>query len=64
MLMCSFYVSINRHFWKVPSRGNAGRKGPLSIAERWPALPTVIDSAFEDVLTKKIYFFSGNKGSY
>ncbi|XP_017273077.1 matrix metalloproteinase-9 [Kryptolebias marmoratus] len=49
------------HVWKVPSRGDAGHKGALSISERWPALPAVIDSAFEDVLTKKIYFFSGTR---
>lgn len=54
-------MSINRHFWKLPSRSDAGHKGPLLISERWPALPAVIDSAFEDVTTKKIYFFSGNK---
>ncbi|XP_037540132.1 matrix metalloproteinase-9 [Nematolebias whitei] len=49
------------HFWKVPSRSDAGHKGPLSISERWPALPAVIDSAFEDVPSKKIYFFSGTR---
>ncbi|KAF7209720.1 matrix metalloproteinase-9 [Nothobranchius furzeri] len=51
----------NGHYWKVPSRGDARHKGPLSISESWPALPAVIDSAFEDVLTKKIYFFSGTR---
>uniref|UniRef100_A0A8C6PX32 Matrix metalloproteinase-9 n=1 Tax=Nothobranchius furzeri TaxID=105023 RepID=A0A8C6PX32_NOTFU len=55
------YMLINRHYWKVPSRGDARHKGPLSISESWPALPAVIDSAFEDVLTKKIYFFSGTR---
>lgn len=38
--------------------------GPLSISERWPALPAVIDTAFEDLLTKKLYFFSGKEASY
>ncbi|XP_041861112.1 matrix metalloproteinase-9 [Melanotaenia boesemani] len=49
------------HYWKVPSTGGAGPKGPFSVSERWPALPAVIDSAFEDVLTKKLYFFSGTR---
>uniref|UniRef100_A0A087X893 Matrix metalloproteinase-9 n=1 Tax=Poecilia formosa TaxID=48698 RepID=A0A087X893_POEFO len=48
-------------FWKVPSKGDEGRKGPFSISQSWPALPAVIDSAFEDVQTKNIYFFSGSR---
>ncbi|XP_015234542.1 PREDICTED: matrix metalloproteinase-9 [Cyprinodon variegatus] len=48
-------------FWKVPNRGDGGQQGPFSISESWPALPTVIDSAFEDVPTKKLYFFSGSR---
>ncbi|KAK5617233.1 hypothetical protein CRENBAI_009965 [Crenichthys baileyi] len=48
-------------FWKVPNRTNGGRQGPFSISETWSALPAVIDSAFEDLLTKKLYFFSGNR---
>uniref|UniRef100_A0A3B3WXD5 Matrix metalloproteinase-9 n=1 Tax=Poecilia mexicana TaxID=48701 RepID=A0A3B3WXD5_9TELE len=48
-------------FWKVPSKGDGGRKGPFSISQSWPALPAVIDSAFEDVQTKNIYFFSGSR---
>lgn len=36
-------------------------KGPYPMAEMWPALPAVIDTAFEDHLTKKVYFFSGTK---
>uniref|UniRef100_A0A3B3WD77 Matrix metalloproteinase-9 n=1 Tax=Poecilia mexicana TaxID=48701 RepID=A0A3B3WD77_9TELE len=48
-------------FWKVPSKGDGGRKGPFSISQSWPALPAVIDSAFEDVQTTKIYFFSGKE---
>uniref|UniRef100_A0A3B3VFS4 Matrix metalloproteinase-9 n=1 Tax=Poecilia latipinna TaxID=48699 RepID=A0A3B3VFS4_9TELE len=48
-------------FWKVRSKGDGGRKGPFSISQSWPALPAVIDSAFEDVQTTKIYFFSGKE---
>lgn len=54
---------INRHYWKMANKGDSVPKGPFSISERWPALPAVIDSAFEDMLTKKLYFFSGNKAS-
>uniref|UniRef100_A0A3Q0R7D5 Matrix metalloproteinase-9 n=1 Tax=Amphilophus citrinellus TaxID=61819 RepID=A0A3Q0R7D5_AMPCI len=49
------------HYWKMSGRSNAGLKGPFSISNKWPALPAVIDSAFEDSLTKKLYFFSGNR---
>ncbi|KAM9751485.1 matrix metalloproteinase-9 [Menidia menidia] len=49
------------HFWRMSSSGDAGLKGPFSISGRWPALPAVIDAAFEDILTKKLYFFSGTR---
>ncbi len=48
----------------MSSRSDGGLKGPFSLSARWPALPAVIDSAFEDLLTKKLYFFSGNKAAY
>uniref|UniRef100_A0A3B3VRF7 Matrix metalloproteinase-9 n=1 Tax=Poecilia latipinna TaxID=48699 RepID=A0A3B3VRF7_9TELE len=48
-------------FWKVSNKTDVGRTGPFSISQSWPALPAVIDSAFEDVQTKRIYFFSGNR---
>uniref|UniRef100_A0A3B1JRD4 Matrix metalloproteinase-9 n=1 Tax=Astyanax mexicanus TaxID=7994 RepID=A0A3B1JRD4_ASTMX len=35
--------------------------GPFRISVMWPALPAKINTAFEDPLTKKIYFFAGNK---
>lgn len=43
----------------MPSNRNAGLKGPHVISEKWPQLPAVIDAAFEDVVSKKMYFFSG-----
>uniref|UniRef100_A0AAX7U2W5 Matrix metalloproteinase-9 n=1 Tax=Astatotilapia calliptera TaxID=8154 RepID=A0AAX7U2W5_ASTCA len=48
----------NKHYWKMSGSSNAG---PFSISNKWPALPAVIDSAFEDSLTKKLYFFSGSR---
>lgn len=43
----------------MPSNSNAGLKGPHVISEKWSQLPAVIDAAFQDIVTKKIYFFSG-----
>uniref|UniRef100_A0A672PSD6 Matrix metalloproteinase-9 n=1 Tax=Sinocyclocheilus grahami TaxID=75366 RepID=A0A672PSD6_SINGR len=46
----------DRHYWKISKKGE--NKGPFLISEKWPALPAVINTAFEDQLTKKIYFFA------
>lgn len=46
------------HYWKM---SKDKLKGPFSISETWPALPAVIDSAFENMLTRKLYFFSGTR---
>ncbi|KAM3871838.1 matrix metalloproteinase-9 [Diretmus argenteus] len=46
------------HYWRMQ---NGGVKGPFPMSARWPALPAVIDAAFEDLLSKKIYFFSGTR---
>nr|ADU34085.1 matrix metalloproteinase 9 [Ctenopharyngodon idella] len=53
------YFFKNGHYWKISSKGE--RKGPFLISEKWPALPAIINSAFEDQLTKKIYFFAGKQ---
>ncbi|KAG5837776.1 hypothetical protein ANANG_G00216280 [Anguilla anguilla] len=45
-------------YWKVSQNNRI--KGPYRTSETWPALPSTIDSAFEDLLTKKLYFFSGH----
>uniref|UniRef100_A0A3B3WC35 Peptidase metallopeptidase domain-containing protein n=1 Tax=Poecilia mexicana TaxID=48701 RepID=A0A3B3WC35_9TELE len=55
---------VDRYFWKVSSKTDGSRTGPFSISQSWPALPAVIDSAFEDVQTTKIYFFSGKECSF
>ncbi|TKS77530.1 Matrix metalloproteinase-9 [Collichthys lucidus] len=49
------------NYWKMSDKSDEGPKGPFAISERWPALPAVIDSAFEDLLTRKLYFFSGTR---
>ncbi|XP_030067918.1 matrix metalloproteinase-9 [Microcaecilia unicolor] len=46
-------------YWKVSAAGQGAIKGPVQISDTWPALPATIDTAFEDLLTKKLFFFSG-----
>ncbi|XP_034508860.1 matrix metalloproteinase-9-like, partial [Ailuropoda melanoleuca] len=48
-------------YWKASSARPGAIKGPVQITDTWPALPAVIDSAFEDLVTKKIFFFSGRR---
>ncbi|XP_018602440.1 matrix metalloproteinase-9 [Scleropages formosus] len=48
-------------YWRMSSERDGDIQGPYRISERWPALPDTIDAAFEDLLTKKIYFFSGRR---
>ncbi|KAK1157658.1 hypothetical protein AOXY_G23793 [Acipenser oxyrinchus oxyrinchus] len=48
-------------YWRVSAQRNGEIKGPFPIADKWPALPATIDTAFEDLLTKKIFFFSGKR---
>lgn len=50
----------NGQYWKMSSK-QGKLMGPFRIADRWSKLPAVIDSAFEDILTKKVYFFSGQQ---
>ncbi|XP_076015460.1 matrix metalloproteinase-9 [Genypterus blacodes] len=52
---------LDGHYWKMSNTKDIGLRGPFSVSERWSALPAVIDSAFEDLLTKKLYFFSGTR---
>lgn len=58
-LMGTVTVPLCRHYWKKPAGGTGPIKGPLRIQDTWPALPDVIDAAFQDKLTKKLFFFSG-----
>lgn len=48
-------------YWRL-SEGKEHRvQGPFLIKDRWPALPHKLDSAFEEPLSKKIFFFSGRQ---
>ncbi|KAL2104041.1 hypothetical protein ACEWY4_000909 [Coilia grayii] len=48
-------------YWKMSGKDHKGLMGPFPMSDMWPALPAVIDTAFEDQLTKKIYFFAGTR---
>ncbi|XP_061486156.1 matrix metalloproteinase-9 [Rhineura floridana] len=48
-------------YWKKPASGAGAIVGPLRIQDTWPALPNVIDAAFQDSQTKKVFFFSGRR---
>ena len=49
----------SRRYWRLSESGGRRLQGPFLIKNTWPALPRKLDSAFEDPLTKKIFFFSG-----
>ncbi|XP_006002447.1 matrix metalloproteinase-9 [Latimeria chalumnae] len=51
----------NGKYWKTSDQKKNVIEGPFVTSNTWPALPTVIDTAFEDHPTKKIYFFSGRQ---
>ncbi|XP_007436108.2 matrix metalloproteinase-9 [Python bivittatus] len=48
-------------YWRKSATGAGPLEGPLQIQSTWPALPGVIDAAFQDVVTKKLFFFSGQR---
>uniref|UniRef100_A0A670ZSK4 Matrix metalloproteinase-9 n=1 Tax=Pseudonaja textilis TaxID=8673 RepID=A0A670ZSK4_PSETE len=48
-------------YWRMSGTGAGPLEGPLRIQSTWPALPDVIDAAFQDPLTKKLFFFSGER---
>uniref|UniRef100_A0ABM5G4Q9 Matrix metalloproteinase-9 n=1 Tax=Pogona vitticeps TaxID=103695 RepID=A0ABM5G4Q9_9SAUR len=49
----------NGQYWRKLGSGSEPIEGPLRIQDTWPALPDVIDAAFQDQLTKKVFFFAG-----
>ncbi|XP_044517322.1 matrix metalloproteinase-9 [Gracilinanus agilis] len=48
-------------YWRAPLGSEGRTQGPFFIANTWSALPRKLDSAFEDPLTKKLFFFSGKR---
>ncbi|NXX14825.1 MMP9 protein, partial [Podargus strigoides] len=48
-------------YWTRSSFWNSDIQGAFSITDTWPGLPAVIDTAFQDVLTKRVFFFAGRQ---
>ncbi|XP_068006496.1 matrix metalloproteinase-9 [Melanerpes formicivorus] len=48
-------------YWTYSSFWKTGIQGAFSMADTWPGLPLVIDAAFQDLLTKRIFFFAGRQ---
>ncbi|KAI5610096.1 matrix metalloproteinase-9 precursor [Silurus asotus] len=55
------YFFKDRYYWTSSSGGNKHHPVSFNVSKRWPTLPTKLDTVFEDPLTKKIYFFAGNR---
>ncbi|NXW43406.1 MMP9 protein, partial [Nyctiprogne leucopyga] len=48
-------------YWTHSSFWKSGIQGAFSVADTWPGLPAAIDAAFQDVLTKRVFFFAGRQ---
>ncbi|KAG8446572.1 hypothetical protein GDO86_014140 [Hymenochirus boettgeri] len=48
-------------YWTVSPGYKKAPQSPRRISETWPALPAKIDTAFQDITTKRMFFFSGRK---
>ncbi|XP_016060308.1 PREDICTED: matrix metalloproteinase-9 [Miniopterus natalensis] len=48
-------------YWRFSEAQGRRVQGPFLIRDTWPALPSRLDSAFEEPLTKKIFFFAGRQ---
>ncbi|XP_004636179.1 matrix metalloproteinase-9 [Octodon degus] len=55
------YLFKDGRYWKFNEGRRRRLQGPFLISNTWPALPARLDSAFEDPLSKKIFFFSGRQ---
>ncbi|XP_054996026.1 matrix metalloproteinase-9 [Sorex araneus] len=55
------HVFKDGRYWRLPAGAGGRVEGPFLIRDTWPALPTTLDSAFEDPLTKRIFFFAGRQ---
>ena len=56
---CCFLSHVLRKYWRFSNAQGRQVQGPFLIRDTWPALPSKLDSAFEEPVTKKIFFFSG-----
>lgn len=48
-----------RKYWTYSSFWKSGIQGAFSVADTWPGLPDTIDAVFQDLLTKRVFFFAG-----
>ncbi|XP_036900080.1 matrix metalloproteinase-9 isoform X2 [Sturnira hondurensis] len=48
-------------YWRLSKAQGRRVQGPFLIRDTWPALPSKLDSAFEEPVSKKIFFFSGRQ---
>ncbi|XP_009570855.1 PREDICTED: matrix metalloproteinase-9-like, partial [Fulmarus glacialis] len=48
-------------YWTRSSFWKSGIQGAFFITDTWPGLPAIIDAAFQDVLTKRVFFFAGRQ---
>ncbi|XP_062058367.1 matrix metalloproteinase-9 [Lepus europaeus] len=55
------HVFKDGRYWRFSEGRGRRPQGPFLIADTWPALPAKLDSAFEEPLTKKLFFFSGRQ---
>ncbi|XP_006839297.1 PREDICTED: matrix metalloproteinase-9 [Chrysochloris asiatica] len=51
----------NGRYWRLSEGSGRRVQGPFLISDTWPQLPRKLDSAFQDPLTKKVFFFSGRQ---
>nr|BAG16271.1 matrix metalloproteinase 9 [Rhabdophis tigrinus tigrinus] len=55
------YFFKDGQYWRMSGTRAGTLEGPLRIQSTWPNLPDVIDVAFQDPVTKKLFFFSGQR---
>ncbi|XP_049635156.1 matrix metalloproteinase-9 [Suncus etruscus] len=55
------HVFRDGRYWKLSRNTRDRLQGPFLIKDTWPALPTTLDSVYEDPLSKKLFFFSGRQ---
>ncbi|XP_009701870.1 PREDICTED: matrix metalloproteinase-9-like, partial [Cariama cristata] len=48
-------------YWTRSSFWKSGIQGAFSVADTWPGLPAVIDAAFPDMLTKRVFPAAGRQ---
>ncbi|NXY83720.1 MMP9 protein, partial [Alcedo cyanopectus] len=48
-------------YWTHSSFWKSGIQGAFTVADTWPGLPDTIDAAFQDLLTKRVFFFAGRQ---